>query len=365
MPIRERAHETPEAVAAPATAPQTETPPLGVAALLRMQQSAGNQAVSALVARRRLARESAATAEQPETREVAEPPVHEAAEPATAETGPQPREPDEVTDAPVATYVVPFDRAPLSAPGERIIFRAQYADPTPANYRIEFTTTGGRFISATGATTHTVDGLSTGNVDFFVPSPWDGSTTVQVVMKVKKVSDGAVQSTETWNFGLKQRYPTTITQREGTGEVSIPGIYSYDLGPAVSGATAPYYQHQTILERFDNWTLGNIGPEDIVEAYRTQQGLTTAAAVSAHFLGRYGGNNGTFTVNANDRIGDRHGGHPDLSRLVSKLAAPKDVHVVLPQVYEAQPGVALGRYRVTRILKADGTTWKMTKAPVT
>jgi hypothetical protein len=154
-----------------------------------------------------------------------------------------------------------------------------------------------------------------------------------------------------------------MTQREGTGEVSLPGVYTYDIGPAIASGTAPFYEHQTILERFSNWTLGNIQPADIVESYRLAKGLSTAAAVSAHFLGTYAGSNGTFTVNADDRIADQHGGHPNLSNLVAKLAAPKDIEVVLPQTYEAQPGVALGNYKVTRILKADGTTWKVKKGP--
>jgi hypothetical protein len=182
-----------------------------------------------------------------------------------------------------------------------------------------------------------------------------------VVLKVRKISDNSVVRTETWNFGLKTRYPTTMTQREGTGEVNLPGVYTYDIGPVVIPLRPPFYEHQTILERFSNWSLANIVPADIVAAYRTANSLNSAAAVSQHFLGNYAGNNGTFTVDGNDQIADRHGGHPDLSNLVSKLARPKDIEVALPQVYEAKPGTALGKYTVTRVLKADGTTWRVKK----
>jgi hypothetical protein len=46
---------------------------------------------------------------------------------------------------------------------------------------------------------------------------------------------------------------------------------------------------------------------------------------------------------------------------VANLATPKPVEVALPQTYEIKPGVALGNYVISRILQADGTTWKMKK----
>jgi hypothetical protein len=267
-----------------------------------------------------------------------------------------------VADAPSASYIVPFDRHPVAAPGERIIFRGDFTDPSPGDYQLEYSTTGGHFNAADGATTVTIAGLTSGNVNFFVPRPWDGTTAVQVVLKVKKKSDNSVTQSETWDFALKARYPTTITQVEGTGETNLPGIYTYDIGPALATGHKPFYEHQTILERFSNWSLANIAPADIAPDYRKNHSLDSTAAITRHFLGDYAGNNGTFTVNADDRIGDQHGGHPDLSNLVSNLAAPKDIEVALPQTYEAKPGTALGNFTITRILKADGTTWKVKKA---
>lgn len=266
-----------------------------------------------------------------------------------------------ITDAPSASYIVPFDRHPLAAPGERIIFRGVFTDPSPGSYQLEFSTTGGHFSSATGPTTRTIAGLRSGNVDFFVPRPWNGTSTVQVVLRVRKISNNSITQTETWNFGLKSYYPTTMSQQEGTGERNLPAVYHYDIGPARATGTAPFYQHQTILERFGNWILANIRPVDIVPAYRTSHSLNSAPAVSQHFLGNYAGNNGTFTVDSNDRIADQHGGHPNLSNLVSNLATPKDIEVALPQTYEARPGTALGNYTVTRVLKANGVTWKVKK----
>jgi hypothetical protein len=262
--------------------------------------------------------------------------------------------------APSKTYIVPFDRHPLAAEGERVIFRGDFTHPSPTSYQLEYSTTGGHFTSATGPTTRTIPGLVSGNVDFFVPTPWSGASPVQVVLKVQRISDGSIAQTETWDFGVKARYPTTMRQLQGTGEVSLPGIYTYDILPALSGLPAPYYQHQTILERFGNWSLANIVPNDVAPAYRTAHGLNSAADVSGHFLGAYQGANGTFTVDANDQISDQHGGHPDLSKLASNLATPKDVEVALPQTYEARPGTALGHYTITRVLKTDGT-WRVKK----
>jgi hypothetical protein len=345
--------------------------------ILELQRSIGNRAVAQLLAahghgvqaalptrawsgvgrefgRLPIQRQAPPAAEKPATAEQVEGSASEG-------VGAVAEQDERVSDAPVGTYIVPFDRHPKAAPGERIIFSGEFSDASPASYQLEYSTTGGHFTSATGPTTRTIAGLISGNVDFFVPNPWDGTTTVQVVLKVKKISDNSVTQTVTWDFGLKAQVPTTMTQREGTGEVNLPGVYNYDIGPAIAGKTAPFYQHQTILERFGNWTLANIVPADIEAVYRTAHSLNSAAVVSQHFLGNYAGGHGTFTVNANDRIADQHDGHPNLSNLSSHLAAPKDIQVALPQTYEATPGTALGNYTVTRILKADGSTWKVKK----
>jgi hypothetical protein len=304
--------------------------------LLDLQAAAGNRAVSALVAQRE-ASDDAPTA------------------------GPVEGAHSGVSDAPAATHMIPFDRAPLAAPGERVIFNSVFTDPSPSSYQLEYSATGGNFTSASGPTSRTIAGLTSGNVDFFIPTPWIGTPPVQVVMILRKISDSSVVRTETWNFGLKTRIPTTMTQREGVGERTLPGVYTYDIGPAIIPMMPPYYQHQTILEQFSTWTLANIVPADIKPAYAATHSLTSVPAITAHFLGPYAGSNGTFTVNANDRIADRHGGHPNLSNLVANLVTPKDIEVALPQTYEATPGTTLGSYTVTRVLKADGTTWMVKK----
>jgi hypothetical protein len=142
-----------------------------------------------------------------------------------------------VTDAPTATYIVPFDRSLLATPGERIICRAEFTGGASADYEIVYTTTGGHFTTATGPTTLTIQGLASGNVNFFVPTPWNGTDPVSITMQLKKKSDGSAIRTETWNFGKKAYYPTTMTQREGTGERDLPGDYTYDIACNSSRAT--------------------------------------------------------------------------------------------------------------------------------
>jgi hypothetical protein len=266
---------------------------------------------------------------------------------------------ERVSDAPAATYIVPFDRSPMSAPGERIIFSGEFTDPTPTDYRLEYTTAGGHFNSATGPTTVTIAGLISGNVNFFVPARWPRSA-LTVVLNVRQISTNTIVRTETWTFAQKTRYPTTMTQREGTGERAMPATYHYDIGPALRTGTAPFYEHQTILERFSNWRLANIVPADISGAYRTAHNLNNRAAISQHFLTPYAGSNGTFTVNADDRIADEHSNATDVSNLVANLVTPKDIEVALPQTYEARPSTALGRYTITRVRKTNGT-WMVKK----
>ena len=335
----------------------------------QLQRTIGNRDVQRLL-KQSMSRSEKARAVPVQRRQVdgeVEPPegtanVPAAAQPESASAAP-PTEKEAVQNAPAVAYSVPFDHHPLAAPGERIIFNSIFTDPSPQDYQLEYSTTGGHFTAANGAVTKTIAGLNSGNVDFFVPTPWDGRSAVQVVLKVTKKSDNSVAHTETWDFGLKTHFPTTMTQREGTGERELPGVYTYDIGPALASGSAPFYQHLTILERFGDQTLANIDPADIKPAYRASHALNSKAAVSQHFVDKGSGGNGTFTVDGSDRIADQHGGHNDLTNLVNNLTAPKDIEVVLPQTYEAKPGVALGNYRITRVLKADGTTWKVKKGP--
>jgi len=54
---------------------------------------------------------------------------------------------------------------------------------------------------------------------------------------------------------------------------------------------------------------------------------------------------------------------PDKATFEAALVKMKEIYVDLPQIYEAEPGKALGRYTIRRILKTDGSK-KITKSKV-
>jgi hypothetical protein len=256
---------------------------------------------------------------------------------------------------PVPKYVVPFDRTPLSAPGEQIILRGEFTHASPAEFQLDYTGVGGKFDSATGGTSKTIAGLTSGNVYFFIDAAWNGTDPVTVKLEVKKTADNSVVQTVNWTFGKKSYYPTTITQNETENERPLPSSYTYKLGPDRGADGRDDYLHQTILEKFGQRTC-NISLADLKPEWKAAHpDVSTPEAITAHFFGT-SSNNGTFTVSAGDRIADRHSGfRATKAQLEAALVTMKEVYVDLPQTYEAQPGVALGNYTVRRIMKPDGT----------
>jgi hypothetical protein len=258
-------------------------------------------------------------------------------------------------EAPVAKTLIPFDRTPLAAPGERIIFNDEFTHSSPSNYQLVYTGAGGTFDSAKGSASKTVAGLDSGNVDFFVDAAWNGKDAVTVKLQVKKVADGSVAQTVNWTFAKKTYYPTTIKQEETEDERPLPSRYTYKVGPDRGKDGKDDYLHQTILEKFGQRTC-NIAPDDLKPEWKkAHPGVGSAEAITAHFFGT-SSSNGTFTVSAGDKIFDRHSGfRPTLAQLQAALITMKEVYVDLPQTYEAEPGVTLGSYTVRRIMKTDGT----------
>ena len=255
---------------------------------------------------------------------------------------------------PTRSYLVPFDRAPLAAAGERIIFNGRYAHAAPAQFQLVFSSAGGGFGSPGGPATQTIPGLTSGNVDFLINSTWTGATATTVQLQVQ-LTDGTVVSTENWTFGFKSgATPTTMVQLETEGERPLPSAYTYQLGPDIGSPGQPDYEHQTILERFGGRTC-NITLADLKPGYAAANSLTTQADVTAHFFGS-SSNNGTFTVDAHDRVYDQHTGMQSQAMFIQALTTMKEITVDLPQIYEVVPGVPLARFIVRRILKLDGST---------
>lgn len=270
----------------------------------------------------------------------------------------------QTSNKPAATYIIPFDRNPKSSPGEQIIFGAVFTDPKPNDYQLVYTGSGGEFASAgSGVKTVTFPGIVKNNLSFFIDGKWDKKTAVSVNLQLQKVSDKSVVQSETWRFTAKTAIPTTVNQREAEAERTLPGVYSYKVGPDLSKAGKDNYIGVTVLEKFEanksNLTLADVKPD-----YAKANGLTSDQLVTNHFFGSDAGNNGTFTISAGDMYYDQHGGGmPDKATFEAALVAMKEIHVDLPQTYEAEPGKVLGKYTVRRILKADGSK-KITKSKV-
>jgi hypothetical protein len=282
------------------------------------------------------------------------------AEPHTAPTAPSPgatgsAPPVAGRDAPDPTGpLIPFDRNPLSAPGEQIIFDADLTHATPTDYQLVYTGAGGDFnTTGSGTKSVTVPGLKKSNLYFFIDSKWDKKSSVTVKLEIQKAADKSVVKTETWTFGPKPYFPTEVTQKQSeTDEHDNPARFRYKVGPDRGKDGKADYEHQTVLESFGTRT-SNIKLADLKPEYAKAKGLTTDQQVTDHFFGT-SSENGTFAINKDDEFGDRHSGGVDKARLEAALTTMKDVYVDLPQTYSSEPGVALGKYTVRRITKENG-----------
>ena len=273
--------------------------------------------------------------------------------------------------APVEEYQTPFDDAPQSSAGERIIMNGEYLivpDPIAHYHELVYTATNGTFDTQGGPATktfttgHDVNRIDTGNMSFFLPATFAGTDTASVTCEIRIRSTGAVVHTRTWNYTPRATAPTEVTQKEPDSEVAIGSTYTYDVGPPLIPLAAPWYEHQTVLEEFSA-RVSNLDVGDMDPAWLASSGVTDKAGIDAAFFAG-ASNNGTFVVDNNDQYFDVHGGGQDmLDQAAAHTASPMEVYVDLPQVYTAGPGNVLGNFIVRRIRHADGSyglrKWKV------
>jgi hypothetical protein len=274
--------------------------------------------------------------------------------------------------APTKVYQCPFDNAPQSSAGERVIFNGQYQFAPPAGlphyHEIEYTAAGGAGWDAAGGTAtktfRTGPGagdIYTQNQNLFIDAAWTGAAPITVTMTVRARSTNTVIQTVVWTFTLRTTAPTTITQVETEGERPLPSSYNYTLGPDLTPG-APDYEHQTILESFSSWGT-TLAETEFDSGWLTTNAVATTADINAKF---FAGpvNNGTFTVTASDQITDGHNGfQTQLKKLWDGLKVKKDVPVETTQTYSAG-ATTVGTYTLRHILKADGTTYVMRKIKI-
>jgi hypothetical protein len=273
--------------------------------------------------------------------------------------------------APVEEYQTPFDDAPQSSAGERIIMNGEYLivpDPIAHYHELVYTATNGTFDTQGGPATktfttgHDVNRIDTGNMSFFLPTTFAGTDTASVTCEIRIRSTGTVVHTRTWNYTPRGTAPTTVTQQEPDTEVAIGSTYTYDVGPAIVPLAPPFYEHQTVLEEFSA-RVSNLDVGDMDPGWLASSGVTDKAGIDAAFFSG-SSNNGTFVIDNNDQYMDVHGGGQDmLDQAAAHTASAMEVYVDLPQVYTAGPGNVLGNFIVRRIRHADGTyglrKWKV------
>jgi hypothetical protein len=273
--------------------------------------------------------------------------------------------------APVEEYQTPFDNAPQSSPGERIIMNGEFLivpDPIAHYHELVYTATNGTFDTQGGPATktfttgHGPNRIDTGNMSFFLPTAFADTDTASVTAEIRIRSTGAVVHTHTWNYTPRGTAPTNVDQAEPDTEVAIGSTYTYTVGPALVPLAAPFYEHQTVLEEFSA-RVSNLDVGDMDPAWLASSGVTDKAGIDAAFFSG-ASNNGTFVIDNNDQYFDVHGGGQEmLDEAASHTATPMEVYVDLPQVYTAGPGNVLGNFIVRRIRHADGTyglrKWKV------
>ena len=233
-------------------------------------------------------------------------------------------------------------------------------DAIAHDHELVYTATNGSFdtqggpASKTFTTGQDVNRIDTGNLSFFLPTTFAGTDTTSVTAEIRTRSTGQVVHTRTWNYTPRGTAPTELTQVEPDTEVPIGSAYTYVVGPAIVPLAPPFYEHQTVLEEFSART-SNLDVADMDPAWLAAEGITDKAGIDAKLFSG-SSNNGTFVIDADDQFYDQHGGgQATLDEAASHLAAPKEVHVDLPQVYTAGPGNVLGNFIVRRIRHVDGT----------
>jgi hypothetical protein len=259
---------------------------------------------------------------------------------------------------------LPDDAAPLSAPGERVLFSSLGQSLKPAEFETIYTTAGGTFDSPGGPTSKTFPGHGVLELSFFVPGGWNGTDPVTVDFKVRRKSDGAIFSPKTWRFGKKVFVPTALAQFEHGPQAVAPAgevEFSYLLNPQpppgwTGPAGGPYYEHETILERFEGMTC-NVTREELKPEFATAHPeLTTPEAIAGFFFVP-AAFHASFTVPRGDIIIDRNGANgigDGGFRLAQNLVTLKTIQWDHVQVFEAQPGVVLGRYTIRRSWHTNG-----------
>lgn len=260
------------------------------------------------------------------------------------------------------------------SPGERMIFNLLLKDvdrrrPKGTSAWQQFTGKGPYKISliiqgpaswnsaGSGTKVESFNSSMTGNVSLFIDSVWPSPIpSISVTALFEDMASAAVlpdvgttkdaDLTVTWTLVRRDTCPTTMSTISGAINTfrTNPAVYGYMMGPDLPPAGQPDYENQTILETFDSPSAFNFTMADLTPEFRAAHPtLTTPDMVAAFFWGA--SNNGTFVINANDQIYDKHG-RGTAPEGFTTTAQSAGFGYVLPQNYECDSKV-IQSYSVT------------------
>ena len=269
---------------------------------------------------------------------------------------------------------IPWTKNNIEAsPGEQMIFNLRFEDkdrrrPKGTTTWTEFTGAGPYELkmnisgdaefdsSGSGSKMKTFTSLRTGNVNMFIDSAWTGTTiTVTATLEDKATPPPApdfgstkdANKTITWTIIKRTTCPTSMVTVSGAVNVfrPNPAIYGYRMDPDLPPPGRPDYENQTILETFGNVTANGFTMSDVTAAFKTANPTLNTPNKVAVFLWNTS-NNGTFVVNAQDRIFDRHGGFGSVSAFTAAARA-SGIGYIKPQDYRCDSNV-IQSYDITR-----------------
>jgi hypothetical protein len=233
--------------------------------------------------------------------------------------------------------------------GEKVIFNVSFADQdqqrpvgamtwTPINgqgpYQITMTIDGpAEWNGPGGPKTATFNALSTGNVYLYADADWADGTTIMVTATIQDDASNVAPSpnigtTKDPDFTLRWtlvkrmgQCPTMMTTQAGTDPsypgdffsapnafTPAPGKYRYQMGPSLPGPS-PYYASQTILESFGSIHAYQFAMGDVTQDFKNRYPLLATPDLVANYIWQHRTfTHGTFVIDTNDHIFDRHDG---------------------------------------------------------
>lgn len=237
------------------------------------------------------------------------------------------------------SYSVPLENVDIQASkGEQLIFGVEATDkdrqrpiggtvwtdidPGLGPYDVVYTVSNDASFDAAGSgkTTHIDPTLQSRNVFLFIDAAWAGSKiTVSAQLKDKAAAAvapdiGTTQDTDdtiSWTIVTRANAaPTSLTRTGGVGAVftPAPAIYTYQAEPEINPPGRPNYEKQTVLESFPPGSRANgFVMADLKTSWKlANPTLNTPDKVSAFLFDA--GSNGTFVLDSNDEMSDRHDG---------------------------------------------------------